>query len=238
VLVLAAASVGDAVEEVAREFTASTGIEVRVSAAGSNVLAQQIRAGAPGDLFLSADEAWADEVIQSGEGTEKVDLLGNALVLVVPMGNPARIRVPHDLAQKHVTKIALAGEAVPAGRYAQQALRSIGMWPVVERKVVRSENVRAALAYVESGEADAGVVYATDAHSTAKVTVVYKFTPATHDPIVYPLVTLKAGANREAVRDFRRYLQGLEAGAIFSRLGFRVLPHDLPSDAPPGGNEP
>lgn len=238
VIVLAAASVADAVEEVGAAYTKQSGVEVKISAAGSNALAQQILAGAPGDLFLSADEAWADEVMKKGDGAEKVDLLGNELVLVVPKGNPGQMRSPHDLAQPHVRKIALAGESVPAGRYAQEALRSMGMWPVVERKVVRGESVRFALAYVERGEADAGVVYATDATASGKVDVVFRFPPETHDPIVYPLVMLKAGAERESVRALWKFMQGADAAKTFENQGFRVLGAGGASGTPAGGGGP
>ena len=226
VVVLAASSTGDAVAEVGRAYEEQTGIEVRVSAAGSNAMAQQIAAGAPGDLFLSADGTWADEVMNKGAGTEKLDLLGNELVLIVPTENPGRLRSPHDLAQGRVKRIALAGEAVPAGRYAEQALRSMGMWGPALPKVVRGENVRFALAYVERAEAEAGVVYATDAAASSRVMVVFSFPASTHDPIVYPIVMLKHGADREAVRGLWEFMLGPDAAAIFERHGFRMIHAD------------
>lgn len=217
VLVLAAASVGDAVREIGDAYEGSTGTPVRVSAAASNTLARQAIAGSPGDLFLSASETWGEAVTRAGLAKDSVGLLGNVLVLVVPADNPAGIRVPHDLAQPKVERIALGGEGVPAGVYGQEALQAIGMWKVVDDRIVRAESVRAVLAYVERGEVDAGIVYATDAKASEKVRVIYEFEPGMHGEIVYPLVLLS-----ERGRGLFEFMRSEAARSIFERHAFVV----------------
>ena len=217
VLIMVASSVGNAVEEIASAYERETGEVVRVSAGPSNALAHQAIAGAPADLFLSASEDWGRAVMDDGAGEEMIGLLGNRLVLVVPRANPARLRVPHDLAQPRVERIAIAGEAVPAGEYAEQALGAIGMWPVVRGRIVRAESVRFTLAFVERAEVEAGIVYATDASASGGVDVIYDFEPGTHDEIVYPLVRLT-----ERGRGLFEFMRSDAARAIFEDHGFSV----------------
>jgi len=225
VLVFVAASTRDAVQKIAADFTEQHGIEVRISADASSRLASQIGRDAPADLFLSANDEWAQFVKDNGYAAEVHPLLGNALVLVVPEGNPARVTGPKDLTGSALRRLALAGPAVPAGKYARQALEKLGLWDDLERqkKVVSGEDVRVALAYVERGEAEAGIVYATDARITDKVRQVYAFDPSTHDPVRYPLVLLKAGREKEGARKFYEFLQSSRAAKVFERHGFTVL---------------
>jgi molybdate transport system substrate-binding protein len=224
VLCLAAASTKDAVEEIAAGFSAETGTTVKVHADDSSRLAQQIVNGAPADVFLSANERWADHVQDKGYAAEVHPLLGNTLVVVVPRGNPAGVHKPEDLAGPAVKRLAVAGPSVPAGIYAQQALTRLKLWDDLEaaKKVVTGENVRVTLAYVERGEAEAGVVYGTDARITDQVETAYTFDAATHEPIVYPVVLLKAGATNEAARRFYEDLRSLRAAEVFRKHGFRV----------------
>jgi molybdate transport system substrate-binding protein len=225
VLCLAAASTQNAVEEVAAGFTAEGGGAVQVNPDASSKLAQQVVNGAPADLFLSADEKWADYVKEKGFAAEVCPLLGNTLVIVVPRGNPGNVHKPEDLTGPAVNKVAVAGAAVPAGIYARQALTRLKLWDGLEgaKKVVAGENVRVTLAYVERGEAEAGVVYGTDARVSDRVEKAYEFDPATHDRIVYPLVLLKAGAKNEAARKFYERLRSPAAGQVFRKHGFRTL---------------
>jgi molybdate transport system substrate-binding protein len=226
VTVLVAASAKEAVEEIALEFEAEEGVEVDVSVGASNALAQQILAGAPADLFLSASEEWADALADENLIGQRVDLLSNRLVLVVPRGNPAGVKEPADLVQAKVEQLALAEENVPAGRYAEQALTKLELFEKLSmaNKIARGHDVRATLAFVERGEAEAGIVYATDALVADQVEVVYRFEAATHDPIVYPLVLLNAGeSNAAAVRLFDR-LQTPESQEVFRRRGFEPVP--------------
>jgi molybdate transport system substrate-binding protein len=152
-------------------------------------------------------------------------LVANALVIVAPKGNPAGIREPGDLARAAVRRIALAGETVPAGRYADQALQSLKLLEslAAQQKIVRGQDVRIALSYVERGETEAGIVYSTDARASENVEVVYTFDPSAHDPIEYILVTLKrAGENPMAAR-FAEFLSSDAAEATYKSHGFRVL---------------
>lgn len=226
--VFAAASLQNALEEVARLYQRQTGRALRLSFAASSVLARQIEQGAPAALFVSADEAWMDYLEQRKliVADTRKSLLGNRLVLVVPAGNPVRVelRPGFDLA-------ALLGADgrwvtgdptnVPVGRYAQQALTALGAWAAAEKRLVRAENVRVALAFVERGEAAAGVVYATDAAVTQRVRVAGTFPADSHAPISYPAAVV-AGHDSPAAREALRFLQGAEAAAVFRRYGFTV----------------
>jgi molybdate transport system substrate-binding protein len=222
--VLVAASVKDAVAEAAKNFEAedAAGVKVKVSAGASNALAAQVLADAPADLFLSASQEWADKVKEKGYAARTVPLLSNELVLVVPKGNPAKIATPADLAGAGVRRLALAGENVPAGKYAEQALRSLKLYDDLakSRKIARGADVRATLAYVERGEAEAGIVYATDAKISDKVEAVHVFEPKTFDPIVYSLVLLKSGERNPAAVRFFDYLASDKAQAVFTKHGF------------------
>jgi molybdate transport system substrate-binding protein len=223
VLALVAASTREAVRELADAFTRDGGAEVRLNADDSSKLATQIVHDAPAHLFLSANERWADFVKEKGHAAEQTLLLGNTLVLIVPKGNPAGVARPGDLARPAVKRLALGGPTVPAGIYARQALKHLDLWEAVEHRVVSGESVRAALAYVERGEAEAGIVYATDARLSADVRQVYEFAPATHDPIRYPLVLLRAGAGSPAARRFYAFLQTPRAAEVFKKYGFVPL---------------
>lgn len=221
VLALVAASTKDAVREVADAFAREGNGEVRISADDSSKLAQQIAEGAPADLYLSANEKWADFVAEKGFAQGRTLLLGNSLVIVVPTGNPAGVHKPEELTGPSVKRLAVAGPAVPAGTYARQALGKLGLWGALEPKVVSGESVRVTLAFVERGEADAGLVYATDAKISERVEQVYQFDPATHEPIRYPLVLLEAARDHPAARRFYDYLQTPRAAVIFQKYGFQ-----------------
>jgi molybdate transport system substrate-binding protein len=223
VLVLVAASTKDAIEEVTAAFSTNDGGDIKVSADDSSRLATQIVNGAPAHLFLSANEKWADHVRDKGLAQEVTPLLGNALVIVVPKGNPAGVRKPDDLARAALKKLAIGGPTVPAGIYARQALKTLKLWEQVEGHAVSGENVRVALAYVERGEAEAGIVYATDARITDKVEQVCTFPESTHDPIRYPLVLLKAGEGNLRARRFYDFLRSPSAAGIFKKHGFTWL---------------
>jgi molybdate transport system substrate-binding protein len=225
VLILAAASTSDAVQECATNFTRETGVAIRLSADDSGKLATQIENGIRADLFLSANEKWTDYIKEKGLAAAVKPLLGNTLVLVVPKGNPAGVSGPEDLAGTKVRRVALAGSTVPAGIYARQALTSLKLLGNLElaRKIISGDNVRVTLTYVERGEAEAGIVYGTDARITDQVEVVYTFPPATHDKIVYPLVLLELGQKNDGARNFYDYLQGPAAAAVFQKYGFQTL---------------
>jgi len=223
VVVSAAASTKDVLEALAERFAKQAG--VKVNAGPSNGLATQILAGAPADLFLSASPEWADEVQKGGLAVESTKLLTNRLALVVPAGNPAQVRAPQDLTAASVKKIAMAGEDVPAGKYGDQALEKLDLLKTLtdEGKIVRGQDVRTALAYVERGEAEVGVVYSTDAKVAKGVESVYEFDPSMHDEIVYVLVLLKNAENNSAAREFYNFLQSPEANPVYAEAGFERL---------------
>lgn len=224
-VVSVAASTSDAVERLADQFHAQTGVGVKVNPGPSNGLATQILAGAPADLFLSASREWADKIDDAGHAAARVDLLTNRLVVVVPRGNPAGVKQPDDLSSATVKKLALAGENVPAGMYADQAIAKLGqLQPLLDAgRIVRGQDVRAVLGYVDRGEAEAGVVYASDALAATGVETACEFDPALHDRIVYVLVLLKHENESPNAREFYEFMQTPDAQQVFSKLGFVPL---------------
>jgi len=226
VVLLAAASTADAAKSVADHFTAQTGIPVAVSTGGTNTLARQLLAGAPGDVFLAANPHWADRVAEAGLVEQRIDLLGNRLVLIVPATNPAAVQSPADLTRPAVRWVALAHDAVPAGRYAAQALTHHGvMNPLMQsQRVVTSSHVRATLGHVASGEADAGVVYATDAATSDRVRVTHTFASVAHDPIRYPLLLIRRERESGGRAALQLYHHLLAARDTFARHGFDAIP--------------
>ncbi|MCI0639489.1 MAG: molybdate ABC transporter substrate-binding protein [Gemmataceae bacterium] len=225
IVLFAAASTKDALAQIVSAFSKEPGaVEVKLNADDSSKLATQIVQDAPAHLFLSANEKWADFVKDKGYALESRILLGNTLVLIVPKGNQARIEVPRDLLKESVRRLALAGPTVPAGIYARQALHKLNLLEPLEKakKVAAGDNVRVTLTYLERGETEAGIVYATDARISDKVEVVHVFDPSLHDPISYPLVLLGHGAKNAAARKFFEFLQSPASTALFTRHGFTL----------------
>jgi molybdate transport system substrate-binding protein len=223
ITVLAAASLTDALEQVAREWEGRTGNKVLLSLGASNDLARQIRAGAPADVFLSADPAQMDGLQRDGlvRAVDRVDLLSNTLVVVVPARSAAKVVGPSDLAW--LGRLSLADpQAVPAGVYARVWLESIGLWARLEGQVVPALNVRAALSMVESEHAAAGIVYKTDALLSKRVRVAYEVPRAAGPAIVYPLARV-ATSSKKASAAFFAHLQSPAAREVFARFGFLVL---------------
>lgn len=224
--VFAAASLKNAMDEIAAAFAAETGDTARVSLAASSALARQIQQGAPAEVFVSANTAWMDRLEADGllvEGT-RVDLLRNTLVLVAPGADAAAVALSDLGALIGEGRLAMAlVEAVPAGIYGKAALESLGQWQALAPRVAQTDNVRAALALVAAGEAPLGVVYATDAVAEDRVSVVATFPEDSHPPIVYPVARL-AGPENPAADRFLAFLQGPAARAAFERQGFAVIP--------------
>jgi molybdate transport system substrate-binding protein len=225
VIISAAASTKDLLDELAGQFTAATGTEVKVNAGPSNALAGQILAGAPADLFLSANQQWADEITNAGKAMASARLLTNRLVIVVPKDNPGAVREPQDLLSEKVQKVALAGEKVPAGMYADQALTKLELLPklAAAQKIVRGQDVRSTLSYVERGEVEAGIVYSTDIRAAPGVTMVHEFEASLHDEIVYVLVLLKHNSESPSAREFFDFVQSQLADDTYARFGFTRL---------------
>lgn len=226
-LVLAASSLQEALTQAARGWTARKHAKPVVSFAASSALARQIEAGAPADLFISADEQWMDHVASKRllrAGT-RVSFLSNRLVLIAPARSTSRLTVARKFPLARALgkgRLAMADpESVPAGKYAKAALSSLGVWQQVAGRLARAENARAALALVERGAAPFGVVYATDARASKKVRVVGVFPAASHPPITYSVAVLRASTHPEAEK-FRRFLISRAGKAIFARHGFAV----------------
>lgn len=226
-LVLAAASLQESLTAAADAFAATGQPRPVISFAASSALARQIDAGAPADLFISADELWMDFVANKKlvrPGT-RVSFLTNRLVLVAPAATPLKLEIKSGFGLAAALgdgKLAMADpDSVPAGRYGRAALISLGVWRDVEPKVARAENVRAALAFVSRGEARAGIVYETDARADKGVRIVGIFPATSHPPITYPLAVLARSSNPGAAR-FHAFLRSRAGSAIFARRGFGV----------------
>jgi molybdate transport system substrate-binding protein len=220
-LVLAAASLQESMNAAADAWARLGHARPVLSFAASSALARQVAAGAAADLFISADEPWMDDVQRRGliAAGSRANLVGNRLVVVQPVTAVAPGKVPLSrlLARG---RVALADPAsVPAGRYAQASLTRLGLWNTVAPRVVRGENVRAALALVERGAAEWGVVYATDARASRQVRAVRLLPANSHPPIRYPLARLRTSTSPDA-EGFRRFLLSGAAKAIFARFGF------------------
>ena len=212
-------------DEIKAHFTAETGIEVRASYAASAPLAQQVVHGADADLMLSADTQWIDFLAKEEHVAKRKELLGNRLVIVVPVDSKNTVARPEDLLSTSIRHIAIGEpKSVPAGRYAREALTRLGLWGKLETRLVPADDVRHALMYVESGAADAGIVYATDAAGSPRVKVAWDFPVELTGPIVYPLALLRHGAKRKSAEDFYQYLSSHQAAAVFQKFGFVVSP--------------
>ncbi|MFI4889827.1 MAG: molybdate ABC transporter substrate-binding protein [Steroidobacterales bacterium] len=227
VVVFAAASLTDAMQQVADEFTSSSGIAVKLSFAASSALARQIESGAPADVIISADRDWMDFLQGRGliRADSRQDLLGNRLVLVAPLGGALDLRIapgfPLATALGDGHWVTGDPDSVPVGRYAQAALQYLGVWDALAPRLVRADNVRGALALVARGEVWFGIVYATDAKAEPRVRVVDTFPADSHPPIVYPIALTRA-ANAQAAA-FVHYVRGPEAAKVFRKFGFVTL---------------
>jgi molybdate transport system substrate-binding protein len=217
----AAVSTREAVEQIARDHESQTGTPVTCSFAASSTLARQIEQGADADLFLSADERWADYLSEKGLGAERRDLRANRLVVVTPEGHPLHLRTIADLAGNEVMRLALALDPVPAGHYAREALEKAGIWEHLKERVREAGDVRATLAIVERGESDAGIVYVTDAAASKKVQTALVVPENLHAPIRYPLVLLRRSSS-PAARALYDFLGSEKARANFHTAGFQT----------------
>ena len=228
VTVFAAASLKEALDEQTLRFEANTGNKVSVAYGGSNALARQIEAGAPADVFVSADLDWMDYLEQRGllASGSRVNLLRNDLVLIEPATGRTMLRIGPNFALAAALgaqKLAMANpDSVPAGKYARAALAALGVWSAIERQIVRTENVRAALALVARGEAAFGIVYKTDALADRNVRIVDAFPESTHAPIVYP-AALVTPAKSSAAKSLLDFLRSAAAHAVWQKYGFGVL---------------
>lgn len=232
--IYAAASLGDALDAAIARYEASHALNIVPVYAASSTVARQIANGAPAELYFSANERWMNWLGEQGITlTERSDLLHNQLVLIAPRDGdtrPVTLGGGSDLAARlgDGRRLAVGDPAhVPAGIYARQALQSLGEWQAMEPRLARADNVRAALALVERGEAPLGIVYKTDALASDRVREVATFPTDSHAPINYPLA-LVGDSPGDAARDFREWLAGEQALAIFQDFGFAAATPDAP----------
>ncbi len=226
ILVSAAASLTDVLQEIGRGYESKSKHTVRFNFGPSSALARQIEEGAPADIFFSADLPQMDTLDKNGRlepGTRK-NLLSNQLVIIVPADSKLALSSPKDLLKTDVKKIALAEpSSVPVGVYTSKYLTDEGLWDQVKSKVVPVQDVRATLASVESGNVEAGFVYKTDAAVSKKVKIVYEVPVARGPKITYPVAIVKESKQKAVARDFLSYLQSSAARDAFKKYGFVVL---------------
>ncbi len=220
--ILAASSLTEALQSAGAAWTAQGHASIRFSFDASSRLAKQVEAGTPADLYIAADSTWMDYLAEHRliDAHTRVNLLGNGLVAIVPAHSAMEIATPADLAIPGIAHLALAGESVPAGAYARAALTTLGVWDKVSRRVVNGDNVRTVLGWVATGEAEAGVVYATDARVDRRVRVAFAFPDSSHAPIVYPAAVLHGAPRSDEAAAFLEWCQTTEGMAIFVAAGF------------------
>jgi molybdate transport system substrate-binding protein len=225
VTVSAAISLTDAMEAIGRAYQAEGRGAIRFNFAGSNTLSRQIANGAPVDLFISADEAQMDLAARAGaiDVRTRIPLLGNRLAIVTMPSGPA-VSEPRGLLDAAIRRIAIGDPAaVPAGTYARQYLERAGLWEALAPKMVPVSNVRAALAAVENGSADAAITYESDAAASSRARAALVISGPLAPRIVYPAAIVSAAPNRAAAERLLAYLRGPAAAAIFTRYKFVPL---------------
>lgn len=228
--ILAAASLTDVCDELKGIYEKeNSNVMLTFSYASSGSLQTQIEEGAPADIFISAAnkqmKALCDEGLMNNETV--LNLLENKVVLIVPQGSAADISSYEDVVTDKVSLIGIGEiESVPAGQYAKEIFTSLGIWDEVEKKANYGTDVRAVLEWVESGEVDCGVVYATDALTSDKVRIVAYAPEGSHDPVIYPAGVIKSTSNEQLAEDFIAYLQSEEAMTVFEKYGFSAAGAD------------
>jgi molybdate transport system substrate-binding protein len=224
--VSAAASLTDALKEIQTAYESEhPDIRLSLNFGGSGTLQQQIEQGAPADLFLSAADKNMRALVdkQLIEADRQTELLTNELVVVVPADGGAALTKLENLTNSDVKKVAIGiPESVPAGSYASEALKSVGLWDGLQAKTVQAKDVRQVLQYVETGNADAGFVYRTDALTSQKVKVAFAVDPTLYTKVMYPIGVVKATRHSKEAEDFYNYLQSREALDVFVKYGFSV----------------
>jgi molybdate transport system substrate-binding protein len=228
VVVFAAASLKNALDDIAVKWQHDSGKHAVISYAASSTLAKQIENGAPADLFISADLDWMNYLEERKliVPSSRLNLLGNSLVLIAPKDSDVALTVAPGFPLAALLgsgRLAMADpSAVPAGKYGKAALEKLGVWSAVKNRVAAAENVRAALLLVARGEAPLGIVYRTDAAVEPGVKIVATFPADTLPPIIYPIALTAASTNPDA-KAFAAYLSSPAAGPLFEKQGFTVL---------------
>lgn len=224
VTLFAAASLSDVLKDFKQRVSTTKGTTVDLSFGASGTLAQQIEQGAKADLFFSASTEWADSLVKQDLVAKRSDVIGNSLVLVVPADSKKPIRELKDLTGTEVKKIALADtKSAPAGKYARKVLESMQLWEQVRPKVATGSDVRQSLMFVERGEADAGLVYATDAAGNDKIRIVATIEEKVTGSIRYSLVLLKRAEQNPAAVEVFKLLLDPKAAEQFRKKGFQIF---------------
>ena len=225
--VFAAASLTNALSEISTKYEKETGIKIAHSFASSSVLAKQIENGAPADLFISADLKWMNYLQEKSlvNKSSRKNLLANTLVLIAPKGRSFDVKFEEGFAFVKAFDGRLCTgdiESVPVGIYAKEALTNLGWWKDIKSRIVGTQDVRGALAFVERAECNVGIVYVTDAKVSSKVDLVGAFPESTHSPVLYPVaMTVNS---KESAKAYLSYLQSDEAMNIFKKYGFNIHP--------------
>ncbi len=226
IVVSAAVSLTDALQEVAEAYHLKSQTHIVFNFGSSSELARQIDEGAPVDIFFSADVEKMDSLEKKGliESGSLKKMLSNRLVIVALRDSGLAIRSPRDLLRPEIKRIALAEpSSVPAGIYARKYLLGEALWEELKHKVIPVLDVRAALASVESGNVDVGIVYRTDAAVSKTVRIAYEIPRERGPKIVYPVAVMKHSRKKQAARDFSSFVSSKKAKEIFQRYGFVVL---------------
>lgn len=226
ITISAAASLKNSMDEIQTAYEAKNSqVKLILNFGSSGTLQQQIEQGAPTDLFISAGKNQMDALVEKDLMVKEsvLSLLGNDLALVVGADNEA-VKSIRDLTQESIAKIGIGTpESVPAGKYAKEAFTSLKLWDTLQPKFVMAKDVTQVLNYVETGNAEAGVVYKSDAQSSTKVKVVEAFPVDSHKDIIYPAGVVAATKNKETAEEFLTYLQSPEAQGIFAKYGFKTM---------------
>ncbi len=228
VTVFAAASLTNAISDIATQYEKDQSVQIQTSFSSSSTLAKQIEKGAPADIFVSADSKWMNYLQDKNllKVDSKVNLLGNQLALIAPRGKAFKVELNKgfNIAGAFSGKLCTGElDSVPVGIYAKQSLKNLNWWDAVKMRIVGTQDVRAALVFVERGECDAGIVYATDAKVSSKVENIATLPETSHDPIVYPLALVKSASPQATA--FYDYLKSDKAKVIFTQYGFTVNVH-------------
>ncbi|MDY8094396.1 molybdate ABC transporter substrate-binding protein [Paenibacillus polymyxa] len=222
----AAASLTDALKEIQHSYESThTGTKLNFNFGGSGALEKQIEQGAPSDLFLSASKKNLKSLVdqQLIESNKQKTWLTNELVAVIPADGTMDIASVTDLTKREVKKVAIGiPESVPAGNYAQEALTKAKLWDTLQSKLVQAKDVRQVLQYVETGNADVGFVYKTDALTSQKAKIVFEVDPKTYSPVEYPIGIIKGSKHIQEAEDFYAYLQSQESLNIMAKYGFTI----------------
>ncbi len=226
ILAFAAISLREPLTEIGEMYELHSGVNVNLSFGGSQSMGQQIASGAPADVFISAGKGPMDFLAERDlvENSEARRLLGNELVIVM-INDSDEIDSMEALASDDIDRVALANPALaPAGAYAEEALRSTGIWDALQNKLLLGKDVRAAMSYVAVGNADAGIVYRTDALASDSLKIVHSVGQNLHSSVIYPAAVVRGSSNRSGASAYLDFLASEEAMSVFRRYGFAAPP--------------